>query len=326
LFARRHLLTQGAAALALAPSLARAATGTLIKPDTLPPPSLPDGELIQGMPDLQDRLLLETTIDGKGPFNFVVDTGADRSVIAYDLAARLGLLGGEDVIVEGIARSLSAATVELKNVGFGRITVDSLSVPVLPREWLGADGYLGLDVIDGRRVTFDFQNQRLSVTAPGLGTSGWIHPNEAIVRADGSHGRLTAVDCSVDAIPAFAFIDSGAQFSIGNTCLFNELRDGAGATYIKDEVVPVIGVTGGQTPGRLASISRVKLGTLNFDHCTLVIADLNVFNVWGLGNRPALFFGMNFLKTMSAFSIDYARKELHFKLAELKIASRGVPA
>ncbi len=196
---------------------------------------------------------------------------------------------------------------------------------MLPREWLGADGYLGLDVIDGRRVTFNFRDHKLTVSGAAFPASNWIQPNEAIVRVDGSHGRLTAVDCSVDGVPASAFIDSGAEISIGNTRLFDELRDNAGATYIKDETVPVIGVTGGQTPGRLAAVTKVQLGSLRFERTVLVIADLNVFNIWGLADKPAMFFGMNFLKTLSAFSIDYARKELRFKLAELKVASRGMP-
>ena len=266
-------------------------------------------------------MTLDTYVDGKGPFHFMVDTGADRSVIAHDVAAKLGLVDGGDVVVQGISRSMPATTVALKNLTFGQITVDRVHAPVLPREFLRADGYLGLDVIDGRKVTFDFIRDALKVEQSD-GLSSWFHPNEAIMRVDGSHGRLMAVDCLVEGVQAFAFIDSGAQMSIGNSHLFAALQD-KGKTYFNDDIVPVYGVTGGQSTGRIAAISDIHLGSLEFRRSYLVISDLPVFDVWGLTNKPALFIGMNFLCQTSAFTIDFARKEFRFKLANLRIASRA---
>ncbi len=230
-FSRRRLLAYGASALALAPSMARA--------DKAPEAPMPQPEAVDGFLDMTDRLTLDTTIDGKGPYRFVVDTGADRSVIASDIAAKLGLQPSRDVVVQGIVRSLPAPAVHLRNLSFGKLTMDSLAAPVLPRQWLGADGYLGLDVIDGRRVTFDFQNRKLTVAYSGDST-GWPHFNEVVVRANGSDGRLKAVDCTVENVPAVAFIDSGAQLSICNSCLFDELQKG-GTTAIGGAVIPLAG-------------------------------------------------------------------------------------
>jgi len=313
-YSRRRLLGHAAAALVLAPALARAAA----EPEAQTPPV---EEIIQGAADPQHRLTLETFVDGKGPFRFLVDTGADRSVIADDVAVSLGLLSGADVVVQGIARSLPAPTVHLKNLAFGRIVIENLPAPVLPRRWLGADGYLGLDVIDGRKVTFDFLNKKLTVDKSSA-FANWIPPNEEIVRVDGSRGRLTAVKCVVDGVMAYAFVDSGAEISIGNTRLFAELQK-SGATYISDEIIPVIGVTGGQAPGRLTAITTIRLGPIHFLHSNLLISDLQVFDVWGLADKPALFLGMNFLKQTSAVTIDYVRKELRFKLADIRLASRA---
>jgi predicted aspartyl protease len=43
---------------------------------------------------MTDRMTVEVFINGQGPFNFVVDTGADRSALSTTLAARLGLEPG----------------------------------------------------------------------------------------------------------------------------------------------------------------------------------------------------------------------------------------
>jgi predicted aspartyl protease len=316
-YSRRRLLGHGASALALAPSFVRAATD---------PPAPAIGETIQGIADLQNRLTLETMIDGKGPYHFLVDTGADSSVVAEDVAVSLGLLEGEGVVVQDIVRTLPAATVTLRNLSLGPIVIEKLSVPVLPRRNLGADGYLGLDAIDGHRVTFDFRRQQLTVDSPGS-VAGWPSANEQIVRVNGSSGRLTAVSCTVDGVRAAAFIDSGAEMSIGNTKLFAELQK-SGATYVNDDIVPVTGVTGGQAPGRLTSISAVRLGPIHYIHCFLLIADLQVFDVWGLADQPALLLGMNFLRKTSSVTIDFARKELRFNLLSgyLQVGANRSPA
>src|SRR5215469_2928593 len=200
------------------PSLARAATGTLIPP--APPFPLPQVENIQGGADAQNRLTVDAFINEKGPFQFVVDTGADRSVIADDVAKSLGLRIGEDMIVQGIARSVPAQSVLLDSLRMDRVSIASLPMPVLPRSWLGADGYFGLDVIDRQAVTFDFQNHSLSIRPSDQLANILPVADQALVRANGANGRLTAVNCTVDGVKAYAFIDSGAQITIGNSHLF----------------------------------------------------------------------------------------------------------
>ena len=93
--------------------------------------------------------------------------------------------------------------------------------------------------------------------------------------------------------------------------------------HLENAVVPVVGVTGGQAPGRLAYIANIKIGDIRFFRAYLIIADLQVFDVWGLADRPALFIGMNFLRQASEVTIDFGRKELRFKLADIRMASRG---
>src|SRR5262249_40009458 len=153
---RRRLIGQGAVFAALAPGLARAATGTHLEPNQAPLP--PAVEHIQGAPDDQNRLTVEAMLNNQGPFRFVVDTRADRSVLSDQLAQALGLPPDEDMIVEGIARSMPAPSARVGRLQIGRVVMTDLVLPTLPRSWLGGDGYLGLDVIDRQAVTFDFQN------------------------------------------------------------------------------------------------------------------------------------------------------------------------
>jgi hypothetical protein len=316
-YSRRRLLAQGAAALAFAPDLAQAASSTA-QPATPPSPST---EAIQTFLDATQRMTLDVMIGGRGPFRFMIDTGADQSVVSAEVVQQLGLTVGDTVVVQGISRAVPAPTVRLQDVRFGYVAIESLSAPVLPRAWLGADGYLGLDVLDGRKVTFDFQHVQIKVDQSDH-RADWVNSSDIIVRTNGSNGRLKAVNSSVDGVRAYAFVDSGAEMSIGNTRLFAALQE-RGGTYLSDVVVPIFGVTGGMSPGRITYVKDIKMDTLHFLRSNLVISDLQVFDVWGLNDRPALFIGMNFLRQTAALTIDYGLKELRFRTASVRVASRA---
>jgi predicted aspartyl protease len=129
-YSRRRLLGASAAVLAFAPSVLRAGESAEAAP------SLPDLETIHGNADRDHRMTVSALIDGKGPFRFLVDTGADRSVLAADVAQQLGLIGGDDVVVQGISRSIPATTALLHSLKVGTIEINDIAVPVLSREWL----------------------------------------------------------------------------------------------------------------------------------------------------------------------------------------------
>lgn len=292
---------------------------------TTPPPET-TGKNIQGIVDAAERLVVQGMVNGHGPYTFVVDTGADRSVLASEVALSLGLPPNPDVIVQGIARAVTVPTVMVDKMEFGNISMEDIVLPLLPRSWLGVDGFLGLDIIDDRRVTFDFRHQQLTINASpstflvGTLESAVYNPNESVVRADGSHGRLKAVNCKVDGVRAVAFIDSGSQATIGNSHLAAELQR-RGAKYDEKNEVTLTGVTGGAVAGRLMSMRVIEFGNVDFNQNALIVADMPVFDVWGLSNRPALFIGMDFLRLTSQVTIDFGRREYHFKLADIRMAS-----
>ncbi|HEX2790569.1 MAG TPA: aspartyl protease family protein [Steroidobacteraceae bacterium] len=274
--------------------------------------------------DTAEHLTVDVRIDGAGPFRFVVDTGADRTVISEEVAASLGLVRGRQVMLNGIVRSLAADTVLISNFSLGPVVRKNLELPVLPRSLLQADGYLGLDTVDGLRVTFDFRNHALEIGKPHSGfastsSSNQLGSDNARLLAEGSSGHLRAVDCYAGDVPAAAFIDSGAEVSIGNPPLLAALL-ARHPTRLDLGSVQVTGITGGQVAGRLTMIDRIRLQRLEFTDCALVIVDLQVFDIWGLSKQPALLIGMNYLRQFSSVAIDYRLKEIRFDLASLMVA------
>src|SRR5580698_6314952 len=183
---RRRFVKYGASSLAMASILAKAQTAS--------PPLGGVGSAVTAAPDqgtarinaatdAASHLMVQVHINGDGPYHFVVDTGADRTILASEVAAELGLPQGDKVMLKGVVRAVLTETVSIRTMTFGSITKRRLMVPTLARSLLDADGYLGLDFLDGHRVTFDFQNHLLQVSEPRTRFSAnWLRENEARIR------------------------------------------------------------------------------------------------------------------------------------------------
>jgi len=212
----------------------------------------------------------------------------------------------------------------------GSLVCSTLEVPVLPRRMLGVDGYLGLDVLDRHRVILDFAARTLSVTRrQGFFAAMFEGRDEAIVRTLGSSGRLRASDCLVDGVRAAAFVDTGAEVSVSNPALYAALQRHTATSDLLGGSIQLSGVTGGTVTGLAIDVDRIVLGQLNLTYTPLVVAPLEVFDIWGLGSQPALLFGMDCLRRFARVSIDYGRKELRFEVASsltVQPLQAGLPA
>ena len=336
-WSRRRVLSEGvlsvAVALSLPPAFARArAEGPprLNRPSagtagtSAPGVSGTEGSgAVAAASDFGGRLKTAVRIDGDGPFHFFVDTGAERSVIADDIAARLALPHRRDVMVEGIVRGERSSLVEIRELEMGSLVCSALQVPTLPRAMLKSDGYLGLDVLDDRRVIFDFLAGTLTITKPrGFFSEFWTRfensSNEVRVPTLGDSGRLRSTDCLIDGLHAAAFLDTGAEVSIINPALYASLQRRK-ILQTMPGTQTLTGITGGSVVGVTTMLDMVRLGELVMTYTTAVVADLPVFRVWGLQEQPALLIGMDCLRRCARVSIDYRRKELRFEMARTQL-------
>lgn len=267
--------------------------------------------------DANRHLTIAVTINGRGPYRFVVDTGADRSVLSDTVAADLGLAKQTKVLVEGVVRTVPAETVHIGEISFGSVRRTDMTLPVLPRAWLGADGFLGLDMIDRYRVTFDFRRGLLSVEEP---LSPWllqpVTNSEDRVIVDGRHGHLRAVNCRIDGISVTVFIDTGAEVSVANCALLAALSRNDPQYYIRSAPIEIAGVTGGTISGAVMSFKHMKIKDLHFTNGTLAVVDMQIFKLWGLADRPAILIGMNFLRQFDRVTIDYRRHTFDFEVSQ----------
>jgi predicted aspartyl protease len=258
--------------------------------------------------DLYRRMTAPIMINGSGPFAFVVDTGANQSVISEDLAARLGLARGPQEPLNGVAGVQQAPTTRA-TVGMGARSERDVVLSILPAAAIGGAGMLGLDRLEGQALTLDFQAEALRIEPPGR---LWRDPADIAVKARRRDGQLTLVDADLAGIPLVAFLDSGAQNTIGNMAL-RSLAVARNPTSIWTPT-PIVSATGQTIEAQMADLPQLRVGGMRLPNWPVAFADLHTFQMWNLTRQPAILLGVDVLSRFQWVCLDFSRNEVRFRL------------
>lgn len=266
--------------------------------------------------DIARRVTAKVELNGEKPaYEFVIDTGANRTVVSAEVVAARGLPPGPKAKVHSIAGVDEAPTALIDRLRVGEFIARKVDAPVLDKARLGCDGLLGIDVLRNRRMTIDFaaNNLRIDRSEP----SDLRHPPQAppsrasslefVIPARFRSGQLMIVDAEVGGVTVTAFLDSGSQNTIGNLALQNALfaPDRADVQFTQ---VSLISVTGQTAAGKLAGLPPLRLGGFRIHDMTAVFADLHVFTLWDLVDTPAILIGVDVMRHFSAIALDFGRK------------------
>jgi predicted aspartyl protease len=118
-------------------------------------------------------LIVDVFLNGQGPFEFVLDTGATLTCIDRDLAERLNLEDARGMVVgSGVGGARRVSLVRIDSLRAGRSTVDDLLGCTLQLDQLQRlpgiemEGLLGLNFLRSFRVTLDFERSILRLDEP----------------------------------------------------------------------------------------------------------------------------------------------------------------
>lgn len=254
------------------------------------------------------RMTVPVTISGQGPYHFVVDTGADRTVVSREVADRLGLATGTRAILHSMSGVSEISTVRVPTIGIAGHDTDDINAAALDQINIGAQGLLGVDTLKGRRIVMDFKKRTMSVLAAG--EKEHFDGDTIVVTARSRFGQLVLVDADVDGTPVTVIIDSGAQNTIGNAPLRRLLAKRNGKMpFFNTELVDV---TGGRLPAQVAAVGRVRIGGINVQNVVIAFADAHPFKRFGLTQKPAMLLGMDTLRGFRRVSVDFAEKKVRF--------------
>ena len=256
-----------------------------------------------------DRMTIPVHVDGNGPYAFLVDTGSEATVISHQLAASLGIAASGQARLIGTVAAKGVSTVRVGMLGIGREMIENLPVILLDANHLGAAGILGIDTLRKHRVIFDFANDSVSIARSGLGKTADSY--EIVVTARRKQDRMVISNARIDGIKVSLIIDTGSNYSIGNSALRHRLRQKAtlGSAGLMD-------VTGAQLSTDIIKVDSIQFDSLRLENSFLLINDSPAFEELGLSDKPAVLLGMNHLRAFSRMSVDFSRREVAFDLAQ----------
>lgn len=90
-------------------------------------------------------MTVPVTIEGQGPFRFLVDNGSQATVVTPRVTMALGFIPTGRAILMAMASRTAVDTVTLDGLKFAGRRFANLTAPLLSDSDIGADGIIGLD-------------------------------------------------------------------------------------------------------------------------------------------------------------------------------------
>lgn len=257
--------------------------------------------------DLHNRMTVPVRIGSRGPFDFLIDTGSERTVLSREVATKLALAVSGTATVVGVAGSVPVELVEIDEISLGKRTYYTLTAPLLDDQFIGADGIVGIDSLQDQRVLIDFAANQMQVG--DAATLGGSRGFEIVVRARRKSGQLIMANAIIDGVRTDIVIDSGSDSSIGNIALRKAL-----SRRRTMQSTTLISVTGQSIDAEMAMASTINVEGLKLNNVVISFADSPAFQRLGLVQRPALLMGMSQLRLFKRVAIDFSMRRILFDL------------
>lgn len=224
---------------------------------------------------VNNHVFVNVTLNGAGPFRFIVDSGAGN-LIDPAVAAHIGARAGGSVRLIGVGRSVQhgrTAVVHRVTIGTSSFA-DVRFVVAASRSTFGAaegptvDGLIGGDIIGSGVTVFDYARKQLTFHAGRDAVSG----SGTLLLPVADIGGEPAVACRLDDIDAMCAMDTGSRLNVTVLGRFVEQHPG-----LRPATLSAIGIDGygigGAAYGRLGRLAKLGFGSLSLHG---VVADFSV--------------------------------------------------
>jgi predicted aspartyl protease len=261
----------------------------------------------------QALILLPVFVDGRGPYSFVLDTGAGSTVVSNELADALALPRGEKQDGRGAAGKMTLVASELPSLTVGEETLDeSLPVSVTDLSFLSravgvqVDGALGQSFLRHFAMTLEYATNALTLRRPVGGTERALDEHEIAFQWANAEDALVVVPVFVNGKGPYDFaLDTGAS----STVISLELAAEFG---LATEKISQLTAGGGDGTVSRVQLSSLAVGTARQENLAAAASDFLTQVNAELGSKLQGIVGYDFLRHYRV-TLDYPRAALNLE-------------
>lgn len=259
----------------------------------------------------QPLILLPVEVNGEGPFEFILDTGAGTSLLSSELGQKLGvkIIGSKEGQSAGGAISVSLA--QVNSLAVGSVKLDDVDVGLVDLSHIGKtvgakiDGDLGYNFLKHFRVTLDYRQSEIRLDDPKrlefAGQSTAV--TEVALRLATPAKPLILVEVHANDRGPFQFaIDTGTS----TTAITPELAKQLGVVSSPIGAATTGGAPVDVTAGVLPSF---QVGGARVDNLAVIVADFFAMLSNAIGTKLDGIVGYNFLRNYKV-ALDYPNETL----------------
>ena len=152
------------------------------------------------------HLCVPVMLNGRGPFHFMLDSGAALNLITPETAARLGVRTEGRVMVQGTSdRTSGGGLATVARTSLGSLTQEGQTFAVLAIGYPGADGLLGFQWLRQAVTRIDWAARKLTFYDPAT----YVYRGIAQPRPLDFHGNVPRVEARIDGHAGWFNLDTG---------------------------------------------------------------------------------------------------------------------
>ncbi len=255
-------------------------------------------------------IMVPTYVNGRGPYNFILDTGSAQTLISSGLASSLGVHSESEEKAFGAGGAVQISLACVDSIAVGSARQKNAQVAITNEfEQIGAalkaqvDGNLGFSFMKDSRLTVDYQRNVLRLARASDNHDENSHDTTTVPFTLASAEPLIVVQAVVNEQGPFQFaLDTGA----GRTVLTPELAERLNIGATKE--IKGAGL-GGKVQLTGATVDSLSLsGATVRDHDVVVGAFIHTISA-AAGTKLEGIVGHNFLNQF-LLTIDYPQNRL----------------
>jgi predicted aspartyl protease len=258
----------------------------------------------------QPLILLPVYLNGDGPLDFILDTGAGTSLVSPELAKRTGVkivgskdgqsAGGKVAVSLAKAETLAVGKMKLEQVDLGVVDLSHIGKTIGAR----IDGDLGYNFLRHFRVTIDYETCKIRLEDPKRVESFAGTPKtEVPIRLAHPAKPLILVEVHINGAGPFQFaIDTGTSTTALSPQLAKQLKLKTAPMGSGTTAGAAVAVKGGK-------VRSFEVGGARLDQMAVVIGDFFEMLSQAVGAKLDGIVGYNFLRHYKVV-IDYPNEKL----------------